>query len=158
MSYYSFDLMAYNVNLPQVYEKLILSDFEFSKNNKDKDTIIINLCMDKLESEHNNFIYNFNLLDSEEVPYHNFKDIISQCVQLIYIAEQKNYPIIVNCAAGINRSCSVIVAYSISKGLGIDDTIEYIKHEKRKKYRRERWSTLTNQIFVNHLRRIKSEK
>ena len=151
--------LGYNVQLPQIYEKLTLGDFEYSRDNKDQKVMIINLCAEPLKSNTNNLIYNFQMNDSEEVPFNYFKNIISQCVQLIYVAEHSNYPVIVNCAAGINRSCSVIVAYALQKEFGqnnIDHIIEYIKQEKKKKYSGERWSTLTNHIFVNHLRRIKN--
>lgn len=151
-------LLAYNVQLPQIYRNLTLSDFEFANDNKDQNTMIINLCATKLKSKHNIHIYNFDMNDSEDVPYNYFKGIMSQCAQLLHIAETNSIPVIVNCAAGVNRSCSVIVAYAISKGLPIDDTIEYIKQEKKKKYRGERWRTLTNPIFISHLQKIQSER
>ena len=142
---------GYNVNLPQIYKKLTLGDFIYSRDNKDKEVMIINLCSEPLNSNTKNLIYNFQMNDSEEVPFNYFKSIISQCVQLINIAEHSNYPVIVNCAAGVNRSCSVIVAYASQKKLPIDNTIEYIKYVKMKKYR-IKWNTLTNKVFVNYLK------
>lgn len=150
------DTISNNVKLPQIYKNLILSDFEFSLKNISSKTIIINLCEVELEHPNNNFIYNFKLEDSHNQSYSYFKYIMDQCVHIIKIAENNNYSVIVNCAAGINRSCSAIVAYAISKGLHIDDTINYIISQKQNKYKNQ-WHTLTNTQFVQYLKKMKNE-
>ena len=150
------DNTIYDVKLPQIYKKLILGNFNFSSKNVYNNTMIINLCKVKLENPNNKFINNFRLDDSYNQSYSYFKNIMEQCIKLIKIAEYNNYPVIVNCAAGINRSCSVIVAYAISKGLPIEATIKYIVSQKQNKYG-NKWPTLTNTQFIQYLKKMKSE-
>ena len=150
------DVNVYDVNLPQIYKNLFLGNFNFSLKNMYKKTMIINLCEIKLKNINNKHINNFRLDDSYNQSYSYFKNIMEKCVNLITIAENNNYPVIVNCAAGINRSCSVIIAYAISKGLSVDDTIKYIVSQKKYKYGNI-WSTLTNTQFIQYLKKMKSE-
>lgn len=150
------DTTFYDAKLPQIYKNLILGNFNFSSRNVSNNTMIINLCEVKLENPNNKFIYNFRLDDSYNQPYSYFKNIMDQCVKLIKIAENNNYPVIVNCAAGINRSCSAIVAYAISKGWTVDTTIKYIVSQKQNKYGKL-WPTLTNKQFIQYLKKMKSE-
>ena len=150
------DVNVYNVNLPQIYKNLFLGNFNFSLKNIYKNTMIINLCEIKLKNINNKHINNFRLDDSYNQSYSYFKNIMEKCVNLINIAENNNYPVIVNCAAGINRSCSVIIAYAISKGLSVDDTIKYIVSQKQYKYGNI-WPTLTNTQFIQYLKKMKSE-
>lgn len=152
------DPTALSVNLPIIYQKLILSNFEYAKANVNNPVMIINLCEQPLQSNSNNsLIYNFKLDDSDSIPYHYFKGIMVQCAHLIKMAVDNKYPVIVNCAAGINRSSSAVVAYSIlARKLKVDDAIGYIKHMKAQKYG-NRWPTLTNYKFVEYLKRMESE-
>ena len=55
-----------------------------------------------------------------------------QCTKIMHFAKTNNYSIIVNCAAGINRSCSAIVSFAISVGIPVETIVDYIK--KRKPY------------------------
>ena len=70
------------------------------------------------------------------------------CLSLMHIAKNNNYPIIVNCAAGINKSCSVIVWFAISNNIPLDNAINYIKTCKQKKYGNNIWTTLTNEQLL----------
>lgn len=142
---------GYNVCLPQIYKRLMLSDFLYASANVDNKVMIINLCKQPLHSNMNHLIYNFKLDDSENIPYKYFKNIILQCCNLLRMAESKNIPVIVNCAAGINRSCSVILAYSfLTRRFPVQQAMDYIKHMKEQKYRNQ-WPTLTNHRFVEYL-------
>lgn len=149
--------MAFNVELPLIYQKLILSNFEYAKANINNPVMIINLCEQPLKSNNNNLIYDFRLDDSDNIPYHYFKGIMVQCAHLVKMAEDNDYPVIVNCAAGINRSSSAVVTYSLlAKKLNVDNSIGYIKYMKSQKYG-NRWPTLTNYKFVEYLKRMESE-
>lgn len=148
---------SYYVLLPHIYKKLILSNFTYSSNNKDTKTIIINLCSEPLKSNVNKHIYNFVLDDSEHVSYEYFRKIMIDCCQLLQIAEKNNSPIIVNCYAGVNRSVSVIVFYSLLiKKYKVNQTINYIKKMKMVKYG-STWPTLTNNKFIDYLLKIQNE-
>lgn len=152
--------MPYNVDLHKIYEKITLSDLEFAEYYISDETMIINLSEKELANEkNNNFIFNLKLSDSY-IPqsYDYFKDVMQKCIELIDIAKGSDYPVIVNCTAGVNRSCSAIIAYMIVKqGISVDEAIDYIRAEKRKKYPNKRWSTLTNTKFVEYLKRMKEE-
>jgi hypothetical protein len=148
---------GYNVHLPLIYQKLILSDFLYSSANVDRKVMIINLCEQPLQSAYNHLIYNFKLDDSEYISYQYFKMVMLKCCELLKMAETKNYPVIVNCAAGINRSSSVVVSYSfLTKRLPVKQAIAYIKYMKTTKYRNA-WPTLTNYKFVEYLLKMQHE-
>lgn len=146
----------YNTNLPKIYNYLTLSNFNFSHRNIDKNVVIINLSGIPLKSNNNKFIYNFLLEDSDYVSYLYFREIMLKCCSILKMAEQKKYRVIVNCMAGVNRSVSVIVAYSITKGYNIDNVIQYIKNEKKNKYNNQ-WPTLTNKTFILYLFQLYNE-
>jgi len=148
---------GYNVHLPQIYQRLVLSDFLYASANVDNKVMIINLCEQPLQRNMNHLIYNFKLDDSENISYQYFKNIMLQCCNLLRMAETNNIPVIVNCAAGINRSCSVIVAYSfLTRRFPVQQAIGYIKHIKSQKYG-NCWPTLTNYRFVEYLLRMQQE-
>ena len=148
---------GYNITLPQIYRNLVLSDFVYSSTNVNNKVMIINLCEQPLHSGKNRLIYNFKLDDSENISYEYFKNIMLNCCNLLKIAETNNLPVIVNCAAGINRSCSVIVAYSfLMRRFPVHQAIEYIKHMKVQKYG-NKWPTLTNYKFVEYLQIMQHE-
>lgn len=148
---------GYSVTLPEIYENLTLSDYVFSSQNAEKKVIIVNLSEKMLESKNNKYIYNFRIDDSENVPYYYFKNVMLQCAHFIDHAQKNNRAIIVNCTAGINRSCSAIVAYSLlSKKFSVNTTMNYIKSSKSGKYG-DVWPTLTNPKFVEYLKRMQSE-
>lgn len=52
-TYLDNNFEGYNVNLPHIYEKLILSDFIYSSKNINNNVVIINLCEKPLISLHN---------------------------------------------------------------------------------------------------------
>jgi len=156
-TYLDNNFEGYNVNLPHIYEKLILSDFIYSSKNINNNVVIINLCEKPLISLHNPHIYNIQINDSNNVPYEYFKMIMLKCYKILKMAENNNYPVIVNCAAGINRSSSVIITYSfLYKKFSIKQIINYIKYIKFKKYG-DMWPTLTNHKFIEYLLIMQSE-
>lgn len=151
---------GYFVELPKIYKKLTLGNFEFASSKINDDTIIINLCEKKIHNNNTNnrnkFIYNFRLDDSYGQTYNYFKSVMLKCIQVMKLAESNNYPVIINCAAGVNRSCSAIVAYAMSNGLSVNETINYIKSKKKNKYG-NKWPTLTNMQFVEYLHQMQNE-
>ena len=150
------------VCLPDIYDKLILGNFYFSlhkvlnKSFVDSKTVIINLSEQKLKSD-TVLIYNFDLEDSYRQSYEYFKHIMNQCIYIINDAKKNKKYVIVNCAAGVNRSCSAIIAFAISNNLIADNSIDYIKYTKNEKYGNI-WPTLTNLRFVEYLRMMEFEK
>jgi protein-tyrosine phosphatase len=151
------------IELPKIYDKLTLGNFEYSTfknlNTVNNKTIIINLCEEKLPDINPNIIVcNLQLDDSFRQPYSYFKKIMIQCISLMHIAKNNNYSIIVNCAAGINRSCSAIVAFAISNSIPINNAINYIKTCKQNKYGNNNWPTLTNTQFVMYLKKLESDR
>lgn len=148
---------GFNVKLPLIYNKLVLSDFLYSYNNRNNNCVIINLCRRKIYSSYNPHIYNILLDDSINIPYQYFKKIMLECSNILKMAINNNYPIIINCAAGINRSSSVIIAYSsLYKKININEIIFYIIEMKKNKYG-YKWPTLTNNIFFEYLNKMKIE-
>jgi hypothetical protein len=111
----------------------------------------------KLPARRQSKILNLTLDDSYEEPYDYFKDIMLQGIIQMSNAEKEGKSIEVNCAAGINRSCSVIVGYAVLlKGWNVKNAMDYIKFEKNKRYG-NRWPTLTNENFVRYLKRMQKE-
>jgi protein-tyrosine phosphatase len=149
------------VELPDIYNKLILGNFNYSiykNSNTFHKTIIINLCERKFQSNNKNIVvYNLQLDDSLQQPYSYFKKIMIHCTKIMHFAKTNNYSIIVNCAAGINRSCSAIVTFAISVGIPIETIVDYIKKRKENKYG-QNWATLTNPLFVYYLKQLEKEK
>ena len=150
-------IMSYFIELSKIYKNLVLSTFSYSLENVDNGTMIINLCKKEIKSDKNKLIYNFTLSDSLEPSYNNFKNIVNQVIDLIKLAEICNHKVIVNCLGGVNRSCSMVIAYAVlEKELSVEEAVNYIKNDKKKKYY-IRWDTMTNTMFLEFLTRMKNE-
>ena len=93
-----------------------------------------------------------------------------RCVQIIKEAKTKNESVLVNCLAGVNRSCSAIVAYAmLETKYGIKSSTAYIEKMKAAKHdeyiirsmgtaEQGMWDTMTNTSFIRHLMIMISEQ
>ena len=151
------------VELPIFYNNLTLGNFEYSKfknlNNTEGKTIIVNLCEEKITTVNSNVIIcNLKLADSYNQPYWYFKKVMIDCIKIMHYAKNNKHSLIVNCAAGINRSCSAIVAFAISNGISVDIAINYIKTCKKNKYSSDIWPTLMNKQFIFYLKQLENDR
>lgn len=144
------------VHLKEIHPELYLGNYDYAEMTKDKEfNMIINLSGKPIISKKNRnsirwlkkgtcIINNFHL--PEKTIYKTFEKKILELVKYI----QKDWKILINCAAGVNRSAAVIIAYSmINLGWTYQETLEYINKEKEKVD--PNWATLTNRQFQRFL-------
>lgn len=160
------------IHLPHIYEKLTLGNYDYASTvcyGGIYDHIINLSCRLFPEGHSRKITHNILLHDNKTQHYDNFKKAIMWCVQIIRRAKEKRESVLVNCLAGVNRSCSAIVAFDIlENGRSIEESIEYIcrvKQEHHDDYieacmgtiETGIWDTMNNESFVNHLYLLKSE-
>nr|QBK86140.1 MAG: dual specificity phosphatase [Marseillevirus LCMAC101] len=117
---------------------------------------IINICdIDIPNARYGSKVINLYLTDNSRQDYQSFKRVMLQAKSILDLAVQEEKKVLVSCKAGINRSVSAIIVFSLLTGLysDIDEVVEYIEQEKFKIYG-NKWDTLTNQRFRDYIRQI----
>lgn len=145
------------INLPQIYEKLWLSNFEFVNQQYHLDKkydfkYIINLTGNKIVKGDKK-IYYITLNDDRHLRYYQFVDVIKKTYDIILNAENEKEAILVHCGTGVNRSIAIVIAYAImEKNMKLDDILRYI--ESKKKNIGVTWDSLTNMHFHHLLKQL----
>ena len=142
------------VCLPNIYENLILANYDWVSRFAYDVDIVLNMCDIKIPQSSKLSVYNISISDDSKQPYHVFKTAVLQAIEIIENAVETKKSIVVNCLAGVNRSAAIVVAYAVlKKGWDISDAIRYIEEEKNK-YRMFIWDTLTNKHFKRYIQQM----
>lgn len=119
----------------QIYENLFLGDELFSFNEdfiKEKNIKNILTLLEtspcKLSSNPNYSYINFKYININDDYYTKISDYFEECIEFIKKAHNNNEIVYVNCAKGISRSVSIIIAFLIKeKKMSFAEAFTYVK-------------------------------
>jgi len=140
--------------LPKIDNNLFLSNFEFAEDMAEKlgFKCIVNVTKDPYKTS---LTYvSVPIRDDFKMDYKTFAQNVNSCTKKL-IACLKKGPTIVHCVEGMNRSVACIISFALKYSehpeMSLNDWIRYIKCRKARRGYGDRWYTLTNPAFKEHL-------
>ena len=139
--------------LPKINNNLFLSNYEFAEDM----TVslgfqcIVNATKDPYKTP---LVYiSVPIEDDFDMDYKTFAKNVNSCTKSLRVCLKKG-PTVVHCVEGMNRSVACIISFALKYSghqSSLDDWVRYIKCRKAKRGYGDRWYTLTNPAFKEHL-------
>ena len=140
--------------LPKIDNNLFLSNFNFGEYMAEKLGIqcIVNTTKNPYKTP---LTYiSVPIEDDFNMNYKTFAKNVNFCTKNLRVCLKKG-PTLVHCVEGMNRSVSCIISFALKYSnhpeMSLNDWVRYIKCRKAKRGYGDRWYTLTNPAFKDHL-------
>ena len=95
--------------------------------------------------------------DRMDISYRRFRSLLEESTDILSSSLNSDKTVLVHCNAGVNRSVCVVIAYAISIGIDLNESIKIIEESKYEKYNERIWDTLTNKTFRAYIGRYDTD-
>lgn len=141
------EFISRNVNICKIHKNLYISDIYYNYADYD---VIVNIGSERSYDPHHKMI-TLHMNDGMDISYQQFRLLLEESTAIISSNIDSGKTVLVNCNAGVNRSVCVVIAYAISIGIELNESIKIIEESKYEKYKKRIWDTLTNKTFRTYI-------